>query len=76
MQSPKARLVRIPIAILLVIGGVFSFLPLLGLWMIPLGLMLLAIDLPILQGPVVRMIVWSRRQLGRWFRPKKKPDTT
>ena len=75
LQSPNARFVRVPIAILLVIGGVFSFLPVLGIWMLPLGLMVLALDIPILQRPVGRIMVWARRQLGRWFKPKKKPGS-
>jgi len=35
---------RIFIAALLIIMGLFGFLPVIGFWMIPLGLMLLAID--------------------------------
>ncbi len=37
-------LVRIAVALLLILGGIFSFLPVLGLWMLPLGLMLVAQD--------------------------------
>ena len=33
LRKPSSRLVRIPLALLLVLGGVFSFLPILGLWM-------------------------------------------
>ena len=32
--------------VLLICGGLFSFLPILGLWMLPLGLGLLADDVP------------------------------
>jgi hypothetical protein len=67
LRKPSARLVRIPLGILLIFGGIFSFLPLLGIWMLPLGLLLLAIDLPFLQEPVVNGIVWFRRKL-RQFR--------
>ena len=28
------------------VGGVFGFLPILGFWMFPLGLALIALDLP------------------------------
>ena len=31
------------------LGGIFSFLPLLGVWMLPLGLLLIAQDVPFLQ---------------------------
>lgn len=62
LRKPYARLVRIPLGIVFVIGGAFSILPVLGLWMLPLGLLLLAVDLPILQGPVGRLLV----RLQRW----------
>ena len=62
-QRPSSRLLRIPLGIVLVLGGIFSFLPILGVWMLPLGLMLLAIDFPPLQGPVVRVML----SLERWL---------
>lgn len=61
LRRPSHRLVRIPIGVLLVIGGVFSILPFLGIWMLPLGLMLLAIDVPFLQRPTTRMLSWIER---------------
>ena len=39
VRRPHMHLIRIPLAILLLIGSVFSFLPILGLWMLPLGLL-------------------------------------
>ena len=62
-RNPSSRLLRIPLGILLLLGGVFSFLPILGVWMLPLGLMLLAIDFPPLQGPVV----WAMLKGERWL---------
>ncbi len=35
LRHPNARWVCIPVGILLVLGGVFSILPLLGIWMLP-----------------------------------------
>lgn len=40
------RWVRIPLGILLVFGGIFGALPVLGFWMLPLGLILLSADFP------------------------------
>ena len=60
--------VRFPAALLLILGGVFSFLPVLGFWMLPLGLLLLAIDLPVLRSPISAVIIRSRRTGKRWFR--------
>ncbi len=56
-------LIRIPLALLLILGGVFSFLPVLGIWMLPLGLLLLAIDLAPLRGPISALGV----RLERWW---------
>lgn len=54
--------VRFPLALLLIAGGVFSFLPVLGVWMLPLGLLLLAVDLPVLRGPISVLIIRGRRK--------------
>jgi hypothetical protein len=59
LRHPASRFVRIPAGILFVIGSAFSFLPVLGLWMLPLGLMLLACDVPFLQRPTSRFAVWG-----------------
>ena len=62
LRKPSSRLVRIPVAILLIAGGIFSILPVLGLWMLPLGLVLFAQDVPMLQKPIARMLGWIRRK--------------
>lgn len=62
LRQPSAKLVRIPLGILLVIGGIFSILPVLGLWMLPLGLILIAQDVPPLQKPVARLLGWIERK--------------
>ncbi len=65
LRHPDARLIRIPIALLCVVGGIFSFLPVLGIWMLPLGLMLIAQDVPFLRKPVARFTIWGMR---KWVR--------
>lgn len=72
LRRPGARIVRIPLGILLVLGGVFSFLPVLGIWMLPLGLILLAIDLPILQRPVGHTIIVGQRKWSTYRRKRRK----
>ena len=62
LRKPSSWLVRIPLAILLIAGGIFSFLPVLGLWMLPLGLLLFAQDVPILQKPLARILGWIERK--------------
>lgn len=68
LRRPSSRLVRFPLAILLIVGGVFSFLPILGLWMLPLGLILIAQDIPPLQKPVARLLGWAER---KWLARKQ-----
>jgi hypothetical protein len=48
---------------LLIIGGSLGFLPILGFWMVPLGLLVLAVDFPIARRIKRRLEVW----LGRWL---------
>ncbi|MGJ8529373.1 hypothetical protein [Maritalea sp.] len=70
LRHPLARIIRIPLGILLVLGGILSILPLLGIWMLPLGLLLLAIDIPFLQAPTGQWIIRARRWWENWRRKK------
>ncbi|MEM7221434.1 MAG: hypothetical protein AAF495_00555 [Pseudomonadota bacterium] len=40
------RVTRIAVGLLLVIGGFFAILPVFGLWMIPLGLVIMFFEAP------------------------------
>ena len=71
IRRPESRIVRIPLGILLILGGIFSILPLLGIWMLPLGLLLLALDLPVLQGPMNTGIIRFQRWWANLRRKKK-----
>ncbi|GGF37887.1 hypothetical protein GCM10011611_50360 [Aliidongia dinghuensis] len=51
LRRPGSRWARLPAGVALVVGGLLSILPVLGLWMLPLGLLLLAEDLPPLRRP-------------------------
>ncbi|MBR1270897.1 hypothetical protein JQ629_25815 [Bradyrhizobium sp. AUGA SZCCT0222] len=62
LRKPSSRYVRIPMAILLILGGIFSILPVLGLWMLPLGLLLFAQDVPFLQTPMAKLLGWIERK--------------
>jgi hypothetical protein len=60
------RKFRLPIACLLIVGSLFSILPVLGLWMLPVGLVLLAIDVPLLRPFVSSVLIRVRRRIGVW----------
>ena len=70
LRKPSSILVRIPLALLLIVGGIFSFLPVLGLWMLPLGLVLFAQDVPILQTPMANALGWIERKWEQRRRAK------
>jgi len=75
LRHPASRWVRIPVALLLIAAGVVGFLPVLGFWMLPLGLVLLAQDLPLLRRPMRRLLVCSeRRWRKRQWRKRRARD--
>jgi hypothetical protein len=68
INLPQNRFVRIALGVTLVIaGGLFGFLPILGYWMVPLGLLVLASD----SAPIRRF----NRRMGvaivGWWRGRK-----
>lgn len=71
LREPSSRWGRIPMGLLLVFGGILGFLPLLGLWMLPFGLLLLSQDLPFLCRPIRRMLICLERRWARWKRRRK-----
>jgi len=59
---PRSAWMRRAAAILLICGGLLGFLPILGLWMLPLGLLLLAEDVPPLKSARTRILDWVERR--------------
>lgn len=68
VRNPQAWWIRLPLGLLLVAGGFLGFLPVLGFWMLPLGLLLIALDVPLLQKPVARAVIWGRKKIRKWRR--------
>jgi hypothetical protein len=67
LRRPSSRWARIPAGVLFVIGGVFSILPVLGLWMLPVGMVLLAEDVPPLRRLTDRCLHWIEHRRPHWF---------
>ena len=63
LRHPKAVWVRVPAGIAFTGGGVFSVLPGLGLWMLPVGLALLAHDVPAMQRPLARVLNFTNGKI-------------
>jgi len=71
-MTPNSRIGRVLVGILLIFGGVLGFLPILGFWMIPLGLLVLSVDFP-----VVRKFRRNQEvRLGRWWQRQKARKNT
>ena len=58
---PDSRIGRVIIGTLFCLGGLLWFLPVLGLWMLPLGFLILSIDIALIRR-------WRRRHDVRWAR--------
>jgi hypothetical protein len=69
LRRPSRWPARVAISLLLVVGGLLSFLPVLGLWMLPLGLIIISQDVPVLQRPLLRCFRWADRRSKAWRRP-------
>jgi hypothetical protein len=68
---PKTRGGRIALGSALIAGGLVGFLPVLGFWMIPLGLVVLSVDLALVRKHRRRVQVWwGRRRAARGTFPK------
>lgn len=65
IRLPASRIARVALGASFVVGGIFSFLPILGLWMLPVGLIILSIDFAIVRRWRRRSTVWWERRRER-----------
>jgi len=68
LRAHDMKWVRIGSGTLLLIGGSMAFLPVLGLELLPLGLLLLAQDVRFLRVPTAKLLLWL---LERWHALKQ-----
>jgi len=59
LPRPESRWARIPAGALLILGGCLAILPVFGLWMLPLGVVLIAEDVPLLRRWAARALAWA-----------------
>lgn len=74
LRDPSSRWIRLPLGVLFVIGGLLWFLPVLGIELLPVGLLLIAEDVPFLRKPVARAMIWLECRwvaLRRWWKQKR-----
>lgn len=70
LHDPQGRLVRIPLGILCIIAGLLWFLPVVGLEFLPIGLLLIAQDVPFLRRPVgnaILKLLDALKRLQKWW---------
>ena len=66
VKVPGPPILRIVVGMLLVAGGTVGFLPVLGFWMLPLGVLVLSVDLhPVRRARRRFEGWWGRRRRGR-----------
>ncbi|MFN0192357.1 MAG: hypothetical protein ACKVP5_10345 [Aestuariivirga sp.] len=67
IRLPRSTILRVMLGIALIIGGILGFLPVLGFWMVPLGIVVLSIDFPVVRrfrrNTTVKLGYWLHR---RW----------
>jgi membrane protein implicated in regulation of membrane protease activity len=69
---PGGRMARTILGVAFIIGGILWFLPVLGLWMLPVGVLILSIDFHLVRRLRRRYEVWwgrssHRDSLDRWL---------
>ena len=64
---PRSSLLRIIIGVVLVLLGFLGFLPVLGFWMIPLGVLIISYEVPLVRRWRRRFVVWLSRVLNRRY---------
>lgn len=77
LRHPPRKWPRLLAAVLLIAGGILSLLPVLGLWMLPLGLALMSDDVPWLKTPLERSACWIegiwRKVCAAWRNRGRQP---
>jgi hypothetical protein len=64
-KMPRSRWARIAIGLALTILGLFGFLPILGFWMVPLGLLVLSYEFASVRRLRRRFVIWWGRRRTR-----------
>jgi len=71
LRGERAIWMRVLSGVALIGAWCFFPLPIVGIWMLPVGLALLAHDIPMIRGPMARLLHFTNRKIE-----KKKSETT
>jgi len=67
LRRPSRRFLRISIGVLLIVGSLLAISPVFGLWMLPIGLLLLAEDIPVLRRATDGILEWVEIRRPHWL---------
>src|SRR5262245_20892714 len=70
---PSSRILRIAMGLGLVVGGFVGFLPILGFWMVPLGIFVLSIDIPVVGRWWARLQAWWEKRIEPVWKRRFEP---
>lgn len=59
---PRSRALRIAIGVVFILFGLLGFLPILGFWMIPVGLLVLSYEFAMIRRHRRRFVIWWERR--------------
>ena len=67
LRRERAKWVRVPTGVALICGGVLGFfpLPVVAIWMLPVGLALLAYEVPTMRKPIARLLHFTNRKIEK-----------
>lgn len=72
LRDPKGKWVRLPLGLLIVAANLFGpVVPFLGIEFVPLGLLLIAQDVPPLRKPVADATLWLEHKWIAWRKRRK-----
>lgn len=66
LHLPKSRPLRVAMGLGFIALGLVGFLPVVGFWMIPVGLVILSADSPLARRFRRRAEIWVLRRYNRW----------
>ena len=65
LRGKRAIWVRVLTGVALIVAWCFLPLPVVGIWMLPVGLALLAHDIPIVRAPIARLLHFINRKVEK-----------
>jgi hypothetical protein len=68
VRAPERKWIRLGLGIVSLAAWPFSWLPVLGFWTLPLGLLLISQDIPRLKRACVRAGMWIEKKIQDWRR--------